>query len=126
MQKILTLDYHGVVDKDPKFFSKLMRNWQHSGGEVHLVSGLGIKKLLDVAYRFQRKHGVVFNQLFSIETKLIALGKPYVIRKGDYWFDDEDWNSSKGEYCESVGSTLHFDDSPEYEPYFTTPFVLWG
>lgn len=71
MQKILTLDYHGVVDKDPEFFSKLMRNWKSSNGMVHLVSGLGLEKLSEAASKFKSDYGVGFDRVFSIETRLL-------------------------------------------------------
>jgi hypothetical protein len=124
--KILTLDYHGVVDKDYDFFISMGKAWQDSGGVVILLSGLNLDGLLGVSDKIYSESNFRFNQCISVETRLLNFGVPYTKTKSSsLWFSDYDWNSAKGVVCEEIGSDLHFDDSPEYQEYFTTPFVLW-
>src|SRR3972149_10737015 len=45
---------------------------------------------------------------------------------GTPWIDKTEWDKTKAEYCRREGIHLHFDDTPEYEGYFTTPFArVW-
>ena len=125
MSKIISLDFHGVLDADPEFFTKLALTNLSLNCEIHVVSGLNIRDLENELFRLKREYGFRWTTSFSIETHLLETGVEYTEKNGNLYFPDEEWYSSKGKYCASVGCTIHFDDTPEYEKYFSTPFVLW-
>ena len=118
---VYSFDIHGVLDDLPIVFVELNKALFNAGHEIHIVTGshytpeLG-KKLNNI--------GIRFHHFFSIADHCKQNG--IAIRydeKGDPWVDEDTWNKTKGEYCASIGSNLHFDDSDKYHEHFTTPYA---
>lgn len=117
------LDIHGVIDSDPAFFSDFTKSMHSIGNEVHIITGEADTPALR---KRLVKWKIKYDELFSITTTLLKLDyKVWYDRKGDPWFDNEIWNSAKGNYCSIKEIDLHFDDSPEYFEHFETPFVFF-
>lgn len=119
----LGLDYHGVIDKDPKFYSKLSRVILSGGAEVHIITGNPQTEEIEN----QLHHlGMYWTHFYSIQDDLINQGHVPNIQEGDnsLWFDPIAWDEAKGLYCKREGISIHYDDSDVYEEYFETPFIL--
>ena len=116
------LDFHGVIDRDPKFYSKLSKCMIHAdGAEVHIITGNTkneqiIDDLADM--------NISWTHFYSIEDDLIARGSEYKEVGGQKWFDEYEWDSAKGMYCRYRNISLHYDDTEKYGEYFSTPFML--
>ena len=124
----LGLDIHGVIDSKPEIFSFLSKSIIESNGEVHIITGgtwTGeLKKLVE-------ESGVVYTHSFSVYDYLKSIGAKEMGRikfpdgTTQNKFDNDLWDSIKGEYCQSNGINLHIDDTEIYFKYFTTPFLLF-
>jgi hypothetical protein len=117
-------DIHGVLDDLPETFVAINNALYHAGHEIHILTGSHaservFKQLADL--------GILYHKFFSIADHHKDKGtKIWYDEKNTPWIDRETWNATKGEYCQVEGIHLHFDDSIEYERYFTTPFArVW-
>ena len=125
----LSLDYHGVIDALPGFFSFLTHAVVAAGGEVHILTGGTLsQKLEDELHAL----GVVWTHLESVYNHLLDTGAEIV---GEVQFPDGTvqkkfadglWDTAKGEYCRINEIDLHIDDTLIYNDHFKTPFCrLW-
>ena len=125
----LGLDYHGVIDALPDFFSFLSQSVVNNGGEVHILTGgTWDKKTEDKLKSF----GIVWTHTFSIYDYLLDSDVKVVgevqfpdgtVQKK---FEDGAWDHVKAEYCERENISLHLDDTLIYNDHFNTPFArLW-
>ena len=114
------IDIHGVIDKDPEFFSilthKLIRNFY----QVHIITGVehtsNIVKQLD-------NFGVIWTNFFSITSYHKEIKTLMTYKNSDLTqpvIDNELWNITKAHYCCKEKIDIHIDDSKEYEKYFWT------
>lgn len=117
----ISLDIHGVIDTNPKFFAELTSTLLLAGWQVHVVTGsrLGdgkVKNWLDY-------NGIYYTHLFSISDSLKAAGVKELEHSTDEnpWFANEDWNTAKAEYCKKHSIEMHLDDNDEYFEHFKTP-----
>lgn len=117
------LDYHGVIDKDPKFYSKFSRGIVWSGNEIHIITGSPETQEIEDQLNFL---GIYWTHFYSIQDDLISQGHIPNIQEGDnsLWFPDDVWDEAKGLYCSKNEINLHYDDTERYGEYFTTPFML--
>ncbi len=117
---ILGLDIHGVIDKDPDKYGALARAVRSNGGKVYVITGQSDTPTLRAILT-----GITFDRLISIQDELVAAGAPILGYEEDRpIFQTKDWNGFKGSYCARNQVDLMIDNSPEYGPYFTTPFLL--
>jgi hypothetical protein len=120
------LDFHGVIDAMPEFFSFFTKAMISAGAEVHIITGGATeddKKLL-------KEHNIQYTHIFSItdyhKEKGTKTTKPHP-KHGFMMVSDEEWDRTKGDYCRREGIDLHIDDTTVYNEYFTTPFArLWS
>ena len=120
------LDFHGVIDAMPDFFSFFADAIIKAGGEIHILTG-GLtnddKQLLE-------KHKIKYTHFFSIIDYHKEKGTPTSGTHPKYGFpmiSDEEWDKTKADYCRREGIDLHIDDTTTYNDYFTTPFCrLWS
>jgi len=119
-------DIHGVLDDLPDTFVVLTRSLKEAGHEIHILTG---SHWTDEIEQYLHEMGVPWHRHFSIADHYRDLGMEPPIRYdelGRPWIPEEFWDSAKAEYCRREGIHLHFDDSPQYEPHFTTPFArIW-
>jgi len=118
------LDFHGVIDAAPSFFSWLSNSLIKDGHEVHIITGHEltsnfIKKLYDLNIRY--------THVFSIADHHKSIGtKMWYDEKHTPWMDEETWNRTKGEYCAREEIDFHIDDSEKYCKHFITPYFLFS
>ena len=121
----LGLDIHGVIDKYPDKYAALARSVRANGGEVHIITGQSLTPGL--LSNLKNLH-MEWDYIVSIQDELQKVIIPCAFTEEDGLnrplFIDEDWNSYKGYYCAAHHIDLMIDNSPEYRPYFSTPFLL--
>jgi hypothetical protein len=118
------LDYHGVIDAYPKFFSEFSKILKNKGHDLVIITGTSLNSSI-------RKElaacDIMYSDIFSITDHLSSMGA--LVEKigddGNPWFDSNLWNSSKAEYCKSQKIDIHIDDSEDYGKNFETPFCLF-
>ncbi len=115
------LDFHGVVDRYPEYFSRFTHLAKQMGMEIYIITG-GPKKVVD---RFLQEHNIVYKELFAILDYYDAQGMVEYFDNGEYKVPDILWNRAKGEYCAEKHITIHIDDSKEYADWFSTPFCFY-
>lgn len=115
------IDIHGVIDKYPTLFERQTKEWIRDGHEVHIITGnMKTPEILELL----KSLNISYTHFYSVSDDLLAKGK--VIRwasPNDPWFNDDDWNKAKAEYCKANKIDAHFDDSDEYRKHFTTPYI---
>jgi len=120
----LGLDFHGVIDAAPVFFSWLSKKMVEDGHEVHIITG---HELTSAFLKKLHNFGIRYTHIFSISDFQKEQGNEiWYDEKGTPWMDEELWNRSKATYCEKEGIDFHFDDSEKYCKYFTTAYFLFS
>ena len=114
------LDIHGVINKCPKFFSKLSKSLISSGHEIHIITGSRITSEIE---QDLLGYGMEWTVLFSITDYHLKKGTSVNFdEKGNPWIDEPIWNKAKGFYCLEAGIDFHIDDSSIYGQHFETPY----
>lgn len=114
----LGFDVHGVIDKNPKFFAKLIQSLRNNGHIVHIITGVedGDRIRTELS-----NMGIQYDYLFSITSYHKSIGTPMYFKNNDPnhpFIDDDKWNSTKALYCKLEGIHVHVDDSDIYGEYF--------
>jgi len=116
------LDFHGVIDKNPKLYSALSKALVAAGHEVHIITGS--HRSPELLTKIKEEFGVEFTHFFSIADYHKSIGTAMRYDdKGTPWMKEETWNNTKHEYCYREHIDLHFDDSERYLNMFQTPCV---
>lgn len=117
------LDFHGVIDKYPGFFSELTKHWVTSSNEVHIITGS--QKTKELEEELINRYRIYYTHFFSITDYHLSIGTPIRFdEKSAPWMNEEIWNRTKAEYCLREGIDMHIDDSERYLRYFKTPYML--
>ena len=114
----LGLDVHGVIDKDPEFFSNLSEVMFTQGHEVFIITGR--EKTPDFVEEI-KKYKIWYTDILSITTYQKILGTPVSYlddRKSQPIMDPEIWNPTKAALCATAGIDIIIDDSLIYGRYF--------
>lgn len=113
------IDFHGVIDKAPEFFNKLVCCLLMSNHEVHIITG----ETYETASKILNAYGIGWTHFYSITDDLLNQGKRYKKDKNDRpCFSTIQWNRAKAIYCKEHGIDIMLDDSMIYGKYFTTPY----
>jgi hypothetical protein len=118
------LDFHGVINYMPEFFSFFTKAIIDSGGEVHIITG----GLYPEEMELIEKYDIKYTKIFSIREYHKEKGTPTFDNHPVHGFpmvSNEEWDKTKGEYCEREGIDLHIDDTMQYQKNFTTPFCFF-
>ena len=119
MNKRIGFDIHGVIDKNPPLFRKIINDLKHLGYEIHILTGsLPTKNLLDELKEYKIEYDFLFSILEHHKSKGTNMWKD----DRGWWVDDDIWNKTKAEYCDSKSFLFHLDDTKVYGDYFNTPF----
>lgn len=122
----LGIDIHGVLDCSPKFFVAQALEVLKRKGEVHIITGIPYSDKLEKELLGYNNGEKYWTHFFSIESYLLMMNTSYEIDlKGRKAFDANVWDRVKAHYCAERKIDLHFDDSPEYAQYFSTPIMLF-
>ena len=122
--KRVAFDIHGVIDRDPEFFSWLSHRLRDKGYEIHIITG---GKYVDNA-RLLVKWGVYYDHFYSITDHHVELGTPIIegCPDGEVCIADALWDRAKGDYCRKNNIHLIVDDTPRYEEFMhETHFEHW-
>lgn len=112
------LDYHCVINHDPKFFSELSKAIIAAGGQIHIMTGSRITPELEQELI---NLGMSWMKLFSIADYCKESGYDmWEDADGRPWVDENLWNQAKAIYAEEQGLDLVMDDTAVYGNYFTT------
>ena len=117
--KRIGFDIHGVIDKNPELFSKITKDFKNLGYEVHILTGSLPTPAL---YEELKSYDILYDDLFSILGYHRANGSKMWKDDRGWWVDDDVWNKTKAEYCDSKGFLFHLDDTRIYGQYFKSPF----
>ena len=110
------LDFHGVVNADPKFWSHETAVLIKQGHEVHVITGHEDTPSFREAHE---TYGIKFTHLFSIVSyhKSIGTTIKYDANK-EPWIDTLLWDKSKADYCRENNIDILIDDTARYGKYF--------
>lgn len=117
------LDIHGVITRNPNFFSLLSQLIISEGNELHIITG---SMLTEDKINELKGYGVEWTHLFSISDYHKHLGTPMTFSDPDNpWIDGKAWDKTKSKYCADFKIDFHIDDTERYGEYFKTPFALY-
>ncbi|GAF72031.1 unnamed protein product, partial [marine sediment metagenome] len=121
MKKKIGFDIHGVIDKNPELFSKIIKDFRDLGYEIHILTGT----LPDIElFRELDSYNIKYDELFSIlgHHKKEGNTEMWQDSKKGWWIDDDVWNKTKADYCNKNELAFHLDDTRIYGKYFDIPF----
>ncbi len=112
------LDFHGVINKRPKFFAEFTNLALQRGYEIHIITGgplTVVKEMLD-------KWRVRYSYIFAILDFYGTVSNVTYFENGEVKVPPQLWDTAKAEYCMLNGINMHIDDSSEYVRWFSTPY----
>ena len=116
------IDFHGVIEEYPEFFSEFTQAMIAFNHEIHIITGSKEKDIS--AFLFEHKIG--YTHFYSITDDLLNENNWYKRDSNDNLiFNDYKWNTAKALYCNKNDITLMFDDSDIYSKYFNTAYCKW-
>ena len=110
-------DFHGVLNLKSDKFRNIAAKLVSEGHEVHVMTGSTERYWLEETKGLLEKN-VHYTHFFSVADYLKDLR---IDNTGTYdspRYDDDRWNSAKGEYAFYTGLCEHYDDYAEYEKFF--------
>ncbi len=123
MKKIrIGIDFHGVFNTKPEYFSRFCHDAMARGWEIHIISGGPEDKIK----KYLKQYNASYNKIFTILEEAQKLGIVKFFDDKTFHIDDDFWNKAKAIYCEINNIDLHIDDSQEYGKYFSTGFCLYN
>lgn len=117
------LDYHGVIDKNPKFFVSLALALKDLGFEIYILTGESDSLQFETLLKSYNNGLQWWNEIFSVTDYLINIGEHYKIdQNGRCCFNELLWNKCKSVYCKNNNIDLHIDNKKEYLKYFNDSY----
>jgi hypothetical protein len=118
------LDYHGVIDAYPKFFSEFSKILKKNGHDLIIITGSSLKSNLRQELAAL---DITYSNIFSLTDFHISEGTliEKIDENGNPWFNSLNWNKTKADYCKKEKIDIHIDDTEDYLKYFETPFCLF-
>jgi len=114
------IDFHGVFDAKPQYFSMFCKDAIKQGWEIHIISGGPEEKIREYLKRYDAPYTKVYTILG--EAQQLGIVK---YQNNSFHIDDAFWDEAKAKYCKKNKVSLHIDNSPEYGKYFSTEFCLY-
>lgn len=116
------LDYHGVLDKYPKFFKLFIEAMKAKEQLIYIITGAPLADFIqDPLVR-----GITYDYFYSITDDFLSASLPHEINSaGCATFESILWNSAKAIYCDKNGIDIMIDDSEIYGKYFKTPYIMF-
>lgn len=115
------LDFHGVINDNPKYFQKFTAAALARGWEIHVITGGPYDKVA----AYLQKHHIVYNRLFAIFDFYDRKGLAEIRPDGEFKIEKQLWDSAKAEYCRKHNIRIHIDDSLDYKKSFSTPYCTY-
>ena len=120
------IDIHGVIDQNPKFWSRVCQSLVSGNIEVHIVTGKHFDNGIDqelLQLGFLRN--IHYTNFFSISDYHKKAGTKMWGDTENPWMTDEDWDRTKADYCLREHIDFCIDDKESYMKYFLTPVALY-
>jgi hypothetical protein len=115
------LDFHGVINKLPIFFSEMSKLFIENGHEIHIITG---KEITEEYIKEINSYNMSYTHLFSIITHCKNVGYKICYDNSENpWIDINIWNRIKSAYCLLNNIDIMIDDSEDYGKYFNTPYM---
>jgi len=114
------VDFHGFMESYPEVLKPLLEFMlSQCDHEIYVLSGPEKEIIIEDLTRLGYIQGVHYDEIFSIVDFLKKKKDPNLHQdeKGNWWTTDENWFSSKGQFCIEEGIEVIFDDKIEYEKY---------
>lgn len=115
------IDYHGVINRNPSFFSGFSHAAKTKNVTLYIVSGASEKSVKN----FLVEHNICYDKIFSLLDYFEAKKMVTYFENGSFFVDNESWNRAKADFCAQNQIDFHIDDSILYGTYFKTPFCLY-
>ena len=128
------IDFHGVIDANPKGWTELIYAYVNEGHKVFIMTGARYStflhqcaglKLFDLMGLVVQKK-IEFFSISDYHSKhnpdKIDLSKP----DNPHMEDKELWDKTKANFAREIELDMMIDDNKDYVKYFTTPCVLWN
>lgn len=114
------LDYHGVLDKYPKFFKLFIEAMKAKEHIIYIITGAPLADFTqDPLVR-----GITYDYFYSITDDFANTNLPRETdSKGHVSFDEILWNTAKALYCKKNEIDMMIDDSEIYGKFFATPYI---
>ena len=113
------IDFHGVIDVNPEFFSIITKLLVENKHEVHIITGLRKEDFelnpASITIAYTHFYSITYG-LRNTSYMVDIHGRPR--------FDEYLWNTAKAIYCKDNKIDIMIDDTKEYAKYFSTPFLL--
>lgn len=123
------LDLHGVIDKDPHFFSNLSIKMMNEDNEVYVITG---QENTEKLHKELKNYGIKFTKVLSITSYNKKIGIPVRYLNGDPtqpMMDESVWNATKSVLCFINKIDIMIDDSLIYGKYFKkidTQYIVYN
>lgn len=115
------LDFHGVINANPDYFSGFSDEALIRGHEIHIITGGPYKKVAD----YLKNYNINYTQIFSITDYYEEKGEVQYFPNGEIKVPDDLWNSAKAVYCLTNNIDIHIDDTALFSKDFKTPFCRY-
>jgi len=119
----IALDIHGVIDVKPIMFYAMTKKWAEDGCDIHILTGQPWKDAVGLLDH----HNITYHHHYSIVDYHRAQSDCNMSEDEDgWWMPEEDWNKSKGVYCEEHKIDICFDNELAYADFMpdTCMFVF--
>ena len=110
-------DFHGVLNLKSDKFRNIAAKLVSEGHEVHVMTGSTERYWLEETKGLLEKN-VHYTHFFSVADYLKDLGIDNTGTYDNPRYNDDRWDSAKGEYAFYTGLCEHYDDYAEYEKFF--------
>ncbi len=115
------LDFHGVIDKNPQYFSDFTAEALRRGHEVHIITG-GPENIICAELK---KYKISYSKIFAIMDCYQNCKELIYMNNGQVRIDEDVWNRAKAEYCRKEAIDFHIDDSEVYAKWFSTLYCRY-
>ena len=115
------LDYHGVIDSNPAYFTDFCTIARNRGHLIYVISGAPKATITSKLQSMQ----LPYDFIFSILDYCLAIGKIEQTSKG-IMINNSVWDKAKAEFCKRCNVDLHIDDSTIYCRFFDNNYCLYN
>lgn len=119
--KKISVDFHGVLNKNPEYFKAFVDYARTQGFLVYVVSG-GPRVTIT---EFLRQHDIAYSSLWCVIDEPQINEQTQFFADGSFRVDDYLWDKAKAEFCRDEEIGLHIDDSEVYGAYFSTGYCRY-
>jgi len=122
----ISIDLHGVIDKDSEMFNEYTKELIEDGNNVFILTGSSyvdaISELAELKFNLN-----YITEIISVTDYLLDKNVPYEFDNyGRPSFHPTIWWGTKSQIARKMSIDLHIDDRLEFLVTFTTPFMYYN